>query len=56
MTVRSDSDSRYRKVESDALCCRDLLSLYLQEPQTGPLLDSMELRDRIKTLSPALSS
>lgn len=30
------------------------LYLYLQEPQTGPLLDSMELRDRIKALSPTL--
>uniref|UniRef100_A0A3Q3X6J6 Uncharacterized protein n=1 Tax=Mola mola TaxID=94237 RepID=A0A3Q3X6J6_MOLML len=28
------------------------LSLYLQEPQSGPLLDSMELRHRIKELSP----
>ncbi|XP_068167441.1 Fanconi anemia group G protein [Antennarius striatus] len=32
------------------------LSLYLQEPQTGPLLDSLELQHRIKELGPVVSS
>ncbi|XP_070689548.1 Fanconi anemia group G protein [Pempheris klunzingeri] len=32
------------------------LSLYLQEPQTGPLLDSMELRHRLQELGPTLSA
>ncbi|XP_068594679.1 Fanconi anemia group G protein [Brachionichthys hirsutus] len=32
------------------------LSLYLQEPTSGPLLDSMDLRHRIKELGPTVSS
>ncbi|XP_078106721.1 Fanconi anemia group G protein isoform X1 [Sander vitreus] len=32
------------------------LSVYLQEPQSGPLLDSLELRRRIQELGPPLSA